>query len=195
MATKAVIGTVIAKILSVTVREPSASQTATQTSTLQRTPRKNASPDRQRALGSGDIERARSDGAVAEHVFSGQEDNSGGRQSADEIAEPDNSPDPREFAKPQPPRRPGHHHEAIAGEQLRPADDDQDEPQRKGCATQQSRGAIGKVSFRPGHRHGREQAAQGDEGAAKDSQDEESGDIVMRLPDSEIFRRMGDRIG
>jgi hypothetical protein len=84
---------------------------------------------RKKARESGQPDDDRGHRAMATERLARQKHQQRGADRADEIAKVDDAPHPQQFAEPDPPRGPGHHHQGITSEKFGAADDHQDEPE------------------------------------------------------------------
>jgi len=108
-----------------------------------------------------------------ERVLASEEHEQGGEDRPHKVAGIDDDPVAQQGARTDLAVGPGHHNEHIAGEQLRPGNDHQDQPQAERQAGQESGHAVGQRPRRAGNHRGGKDAAQRDECPGQDAQHEQ----------------------
>jgi hypothetical protein len=123
-------------------------------------------------------------------------DHDGGGAGADEVAGVDQRPIAQQAPAGESPVGPGEDDQAVSGEQLRPADQDQDQAERERDPAQEALGAEAQSAL--GDHHGVERRAEGDEGAGEDRQHQRRDGRERRLghaggldPLGDLGRRVG----
>jgi hypothetical protein len=140
-------------------------------------------------LGVGDRERGDAEGAVAPAMGARQGHRKRGGGRADEVAREDDEPVPQQGRGADPASGPRHHDEVVAGEELRPADHDEDEPEAEDHAREDPDRSPGSRA-RAGQRGGGEHAAERDERPGEDREREQVWQLEAGLADPDLLRAL-----
>jgi hypothetical protein len=116
----------------------------------------------------GDADRSCPDRAVTQIQNSGQMDHRRRRHGAHEIPDIDQAPIARQAKRGDPPIRPGHDDQVVAGEQLGTTHDHQDQAERKRDSAEQACGPEAQITA--GYHQGVEHTAERDKRAGQDRQ-------------------------
>ena len=148
--------------------------------------------DRQIDLCRTDGEGLLANGTICQQVMAGQKHQQGRGHRADQVADKDDRPRTQQRGQADTPARCGHHHQIVAGKQLRAAQHDKNEAQGKNQTAQNTRQTEGNdlIQARP-HRRCRH-GAQTDEGTGQDRKGKQAHGIHVRLGDANLFCLAGN---
>lgn len=142
-------------------------------------------------LGAGDREHVLADRAAAEGVLPPQVDQPGGSQRTDEIAEVDQAPVAQQRVERHLACRPRHDDQRVAGEQLRPADDHQDQAEAECQPAQKLGDAERQHPARPGADGSSEDRAERDKRPGQHRQQEGGQRVQPGLLHADVFAVLG----
>ncbi len=149
--------------------------------------------DGEPALERGDLHRRRPDRSVAECGDVAPPRQQHGRKAADHVAHIDDGPVAEDRTRVDQTTRPCHRQQVVAGEELRPRDDDQDQAEAEAQPADQASDAEAKP--RVGDDHREEQRGERNERPRENGEHQQRQAIGVGLRDADLFGLARDLAG